>query len=153
MNQYYVSKERLEELRRELEEFKTVKRREVADRLKLAKEYGDLSENAEYTEAREEQERVERRIFELEELLKQAVVIEERKGVTDEVRIGATVTVRKGNETVKYHIVGSNEARPEEGKISNESPIGKALLGHKVGERVLVQTPGGEVSYAIMKVE
>lgn len=153
MNQYYVSKERLEELRRELEEFKTVKRREVADRLKLAKEYGDLSENAEYTEAREEQERVERRIFELEELLKQAVVIEVGKGAVNEVRIGTTVTVRKGNETVKYYIVGSNEARPEEGKISNESPIGKSLLGHKVGDKVIVQTPGGEVAYAIMKVE
>jgi transcription elongation factor GreA len=153
MNQYYVSKERLEELKRELEEQKTVKRREVADRLKLAKEYGDLAENAEYAEAKEEQGRVERRIFDLEELLKHAVVIQEGKGAKDEVRIGATVSVRKGNETIKYQIVGSSEAKPEEGKISNESPIGKALLGHKVGDKVTVQTPGGEESYAIMKVE
>ena len=153
MDKYYLSKERLAELTRELEEFKTVKRREVAERLKQAKEYGDLAENSEYVEARDEQERVERRIFELEELLKGAVVIKKSKG-KDVVSIGSTITVRKGEATLEYQIVGSNEAKPENGKISNESPLGKAFLKHKVGDGIVLTTPVGEVvKYQIIKIE
>jgi len=152
MDRYYVSKERLEELKTELEVLKTKKRMEVAERLKTAKEFGDLSENSEYTEAREEQERIERRIYELDDLLKEVVVIKKQEG-SETVSVGSSVTVRRNGETLHYQIVGSNETRPEEGKISNESPLGKAFLGRKAGDSLNVLTPRGEVAYQILKVE
>ncbi len=144
----YLSKERLEELKAELEDLKTRKRREIAERLKNAKEFGDLSENSEYTEAREEQARVEGRIFELEETLKQAVIIE-KSGSANTVSVGSKVILKKGGQSFTYIIVGSNETSPEEGKISNESPLGQSLLGHKVGDRVSVKTPDGEVIFTV----
>jgi transcription elongation factor GreA len=147
----YVTKERLEEFKEELEMLKSKKRVEVAERLKQAKEYGDLSENSEYSEAREEQANVETRIAELEELLKQAVTIK-KSGGGDTVTVGSTVTVKKGEKTVSYTIVGSYEAKPEEGKISDESPLGRAFLKKKVGDAVSVTTPSGAVSYEIMKI-
>lgn len=148
----YLTKERLEELKGELEDLRTNARIRVAERLKRAKEFGDLSENAEYTDAKEEQEQVERRIFELEEMIKSAVII--TKDVKhEEVAIGSTVTLQKGTNTMKYTIVGSEEARPTEGKISNESPIGQGLLRKKVGETVKVKTPSGEVQYTVMAIE
>jgi transcription elongation factor GreA len=152
MNKHYLTKEKLAELKEELEALKGEKRQEIAERLKTAKDYGDLSENSEYSEAREEQAKVETRIFELEEMLKQISIIE--KGSTsDEVGVGSTVTVSKGGASFKYIIVGSNETNPEEGRISNESPLGQALLGHKINDSVNFHTPVGEVVYKITKIE
>ncbi len=154
MDKYYLTKERFEELTKELETLKGQKRHEVADRLKQAKEFGDLSENSEYTEAREEQSRVETRISELDDILKKAVIIKNEKNAKNEsVVIGSTVTVKKNGSTFTYRIVGSNEAKPEEGKISNESPLGRAFLDKKVGEAVTITTPGGKSDYQIMKIE
>jgi transcription elongation factor GreA len=149
--QYYLTPERFEELKAELITLKTVRRMEVADRLKRAKELGDLSENAEYSEAREEQAAVESRIFEVEDMIKNAVII---KHGTDSklIEIGSTVVVDKGGKEFTYHIVGSNETKPEEGYISNESPLGKAFLGHNPGDKVSVVTPKGEVTYIIVKI-
>jgi len=151
MDKQYLSQERLDELKKELDGLKTVKRVEISERLKRAKEYGDLSENAEYAEAREEQSTVETRIFELEELLKKAEVIKKSDGAI--VRVGSTVTAKKGDKNVKYAIVGSYEAKPEEGRISDESPLGRAFIKHKVGDTVSVTTPSGVVAYEILKIE
>lgn len=152
MDKYYVTKERLEELKAEYEDLKTRKRREVSERLKNAKEFGDLSENSEYTEAKEEQEQVERRIFELEDILKSAALIKEGDQ-GEQVRMGSTVTVKIGDVIAVYRVVGSEETKPEEGKISNESPLGMALLGKRVGDSVLIKMPSGEKSYKITKIE
>jgi len=151
MSKQYVTKERLEEFKKELEELKNIKRNEVAQRLKQAKEYGDLSENSEYAEARDEQANVETRIFELEDLLKSAVIIEktEDNGV---IQVGSVVTIKKGEKTSVYTIVGKYEAKPEEGKISDESPLGKAFLKHKVGDSIKVTTPAGQMTYEILKI-
>ena len=150
----YVSEEGLEDLKKELEELKTKKRMEVADNLKRAKEYGDLSENSEYVEAREEQNRVETRIFELEEFVKNAVVIKKTGGAgAKKVQVGSKITVKKGGKTFIYMIVGSNESDPLKGTISNESPMGKTFLGHGEGETVAVATPGGKITYEILKIE
>lgn len=149
---YYLTQERLDELKNELNDLKTERRLEVAERLKRAKELGDLSENSEYFEAREEQGQVEGRIVELEEMIKNANVI--KKAVTkDKVSIGSTIEVVKDKSKYKFTIVGSNEARPEAGLISNESPLGKAFLDKKVGDSVKVKTPGGEVTYKIGNIE
>jgi transcription elongation factor GreA len=152
MQQQYLSQESFEEVKKELEALKTNKRAEIAQRLKIAKEYGDLSENSEYSEAREEQANVESRIFELEELLKNASIVEKQSG-GNTVEVGSTIMVKKGDKTAKYTIVGSYEAKPEEGKISDESPLGKAFLKRKVGEKVEIVTPAGKMSYEILKIE
>ena len=152
MNKQYLTKERLAELKDELETLKNKKRVEVAERLKQAKEYGDLSENSEYAEAREEQANVETRIAELEDVLKQAVTIK-MSGGGDTVTVGSTVTVKKGEKTMTYTIVGSYEAKPEEGRISDESPLGKSFMKKKAGETVSVSTPAGSASYEILKIE
>lgn len=152
MDKYYLTKERFEELKKELEVLRSEKRREVAERLKQAKEFGDLSENSEYSEAREEQSRVENRIFELEDILKKAVIIKTGEA-GDRAVIGSIVSVKKDSQVFRYRIVGSNEAKPEDGKISNESPLGRAFLDKKVGESVQVATPGGPVTYQILKIE
>lgn len=154
MDKYYLTKERSEELKKELETLKGEKRLEVADRLKQAKEFGDLSENSEYTEAREEQSRVETRISELDDMFKKVVLIKNEKTTANaSTVIGSTVTVKKDGKVSVYRIVGSNEAKPEEGKISNESPLGRAFLDKKVGDTVVVTTPGGKFDYQIMKIE
>ena len=140
------------ELKDELETLKNKKRVEVAERLKQAKEYGDLSENSEYAEAREEQANVETRIAELEELLKEAVTLKMTEG-GDTVTVGSTVVVKKGEKTATYTIVGSYEAKPEEGRISDESPLGKAFLKKKAGDTVSVSTPSGAQTYEILKIE
>lgn len=149
---YYLTSARLEELKAELNGLKTVKRAEVADRLKRAKELGDLSENSEYIEAREEQAQIESRIFELEEMIKNAAVIRKSNsgGV---VQMGSTVEAARGDYKFKFTIVGSNEARPEAGLVSNESPLGKTFLGRKAGEEVKVKTPSGEMAYKILSVD
>ena len=152
MDKYYLTKERLEELKQELDGLRNAKRADIAERLRHAKEYGDLSENSEYAEAREEQALVETRIFELEELLKKAVIIKKSEG-SDKVGVGSTVTARKNDQTFRYTVVGSYEAKPEEGKISDESPLGRAFLGRKVGDSISVNAPSGQVIYQITKVE
>jgi len=152
MTKQYLTKERLEELKGELETLKSKKRVEVAERLKQAKEYGDLSENSEYAEAREEQANVETRIAELEDLLKEAVTLK-MNGGGESVTVGSTVLVKKGEKTNTYTIVGSYEAKPEEGRISDESPLGKAFLKKKAGDSVSVSTPAGTQTYEILKIE
>ncbi|MDO8504525.1 MAG: transcription elongation factor GreA [Candidatus Liptonbacteria bacterium] len=149
---YYLTPERLEELKKELETLKSEKREDVSERLKRAKEFGDLSENSEYVEAREEQSLVEARIYELEEMLKQASIIKKGAGGS-EVSIGSTVTVEKDKQEKVYTIVGSVESKPEENKISNESPLGAAFLGKKVGDSVSVSIPNGTAVYKITRIE
>lgn len=146
----YVSEEGLEKLKQELNELKTKKRKEIAARLEHAKTLGDLSENAEYQEAKEEQSLVESQIAELEEKVRNAVVIQGHR--TDVVTVGSTVRVRSEQGEEIYTIVGSEEAQPAEGKISNESPLGKTFLGHRVGDRVEVKTPVGVTSYDILDI-
>jgi len=148
----YLTKERLGEFIIELEMLKNKKRVEVAERLKQAKEYGDLSENSEYSEAREEQANVESRIAELEEITKDAITIQKSEG-SDTVKVGSAVNVKKGDKIMTYTIVGPYEAKPEDGKISDESPLGKAFLKRRAGEMVEVTTPGGTTTYEILKIE
>lgn len=148
---HYVSDEGLEKLKLELQELKDTGRKEIAERLETAKALGDLSENSEYQEAREAQELLEQKILEIEERLRNAVLIKKEHG-TDEVRIGSSVVAESKNGRETYTIVGSGEARPGENKISNESPIGKAFLGHKEGDSVEVKTPSGPISYKILQI-
>lgn len=148
----YLTPERREEIVKELTVLKTEGRKAVAERLRHAKEQGDLSENFDYQEAREEKSRLDSRINQLEELLRQAVLIRRTAG-EQTVKIGSTVQVTKGKGNARYTIVGSSEAEPQGGFISNESPIGQGLLGKKVGERVKVRTPAGEVEFEIMAIE
>ncbi len=147
----YISSEGLEQLKRELEEFKQ-KRHEIAKRLEEAKALGDLSENAEYQEAREDQAFNEGKIVELEQTLKDAVVIS-KNVKKDIVRVGATVKVKSDNGTQIFNIVGSEEANPVEGKISNESPLGKSFLGRRAGEAIEAETPRGKIKYKILGIE
>jgi len=147
---YQITEEGKKELEAELEELKG-RRGAIADKIAEARDYGDLSENAEYDAAREEQGVVESRIAEIEDILMNAEIIKTGKGST--VRLGSKVTLKTGKKTVIYHIVGPVEADPLEGKISNESPIGEALMGKKVGDTVSIATPKGETSYEIVTVE
>ncbi|MBI4837268.1 MAG: transcription elongation factor GreA [Candidatus Portnoybacteria bacterium] len=147
----YISREGLEELKAEIKQhLKT--RQEIAKSLEEAKGQGDLSENAEYAEAKENQAFNEGRIMELEQMIKNAVVISKTRK-DDKVSVGAVVKAKSGNETFHFHIVGSEEADPAKGKISNESPLGKALLGRKAGEIVEAETPRGKVKYKIVGIE
>ncbi|MBU2101505.1 transcription elongation factor GreA [Patescibacteria group bacterium] len=149
---YFLTKKKLVELGEELENLKTEGRKTIAENLRTAKELGDLSENAEYIEAREQQQRIEKKISELEQTVRNAVVIGVRKR-HDEVEVGSTVSVERDGEESVFHIVGSNEAKPAEGFISNESPLGQALLGHKEGEIVDFKSPRGKVKYKINKID
>src|SRR3990167_10920292 len=150
-NQTYLSSEGIEKIKSELQELKTKKRQEMARRLQEAKDLGDLSENAEYFEAKEAQSLNENRITELDDLLKNAVVIK-ASGVEDIVKIGSTVEFKINENTEIFSIVGSAEAKPQEGKISNESPLGRAFLNKKIGDEVEVKTPRGIVKYKIVKI-
>lgn len=152
-NVQYLSAERLEQLKQELQDLKYVKRREIADRIEAAKALGDLSENAEYHEAKDAMALLESRIFEIGELTKTAHVIEKEVGAKGVVRIGSTVDVEVNGKQKTFQIVGSNEADPLAGKISNESPIGSALLGAKVGDNIDVESPGGKTVYRIAEVK
>ena len=149
----YVSAEGLERLKQELHELKTVKRREAAGRIEVAKALGDLSENAEYHEAKDALALLENRVYEIEQILKNAQLIEDQAAKKGVVHVGSTVVVEVRGKTKTFTIVGSNEADPASGKISNESPIGIALLGAKVGELVDVPTPGGTIEYRIIQVD
>jgi transcription elongation factor GreA len=145
----------LKKIEDELELLKTVRRKEVAERIKQALAFGDISENAEYDEAKKEQAQLEERIMKLENMLKKARVLSEEDISLDEVSIGTTVQVKdlEFEEVVEYSIVGSAEADPYELKISNESPVGKALLGKKVGDSVEVQIPDGTTKYEVLKIQ
>ncbi len=149
----YVTKEKLEELKEELEFLKKTKRREVADSLEYAKSMGDLSENAEYQEAREMQSEVEERIGKLEMILKNAVIMKAHHGGA--VQMGSTVVVSKVGDSTKrtYQIVGSEEADISSGKISHHSPLGIALIGKEKGDSFDFETPGGKVNYKIVEVK
>jgi transcription elongation factor GreA len=146
-----LTEEGLAKLQEELDELKSVHRKEVNDRIRQAKEYGDLSENAEYEDAKQEQAFIEGRILKLEGMIRNSRILDESEYATDEVHIGATVKVKdlKNNENYEFHIVGSAEADPSAKRISNESPLGRALIGHKKGETVDVSTPRGVVKYKI----
>ncbi len=150
---YYLTPEKLEAVKAELKGLKTESRIEIADKLKRAKELGDLSENAEYSEARDEQSQLEQRIVELEDMVRNAVLIKKvhnKKGI---VEIGSNLTVLKNNKETKIRIVGSNEARPEAGMISNESPLGRSLIGKSSGDIVKIKAPIGEITYKIVEIE
>lgn len=138
----------------ELDYLKTVRREEIKEAIAVAKGFGDLSENAEYDEARNEQAKTEARISELEELVENAVIVDESKIDTGIVSLGSVVTVYdvEEDEEIKYSIVGSNEANPMEGKISDQSPIGRALMGVKAGDTVVVEVPYGTIHMEIKEV-
>lgn len=151
-----ITKEGLERLSKELEDLKTVKRMEVAEKLKHAISFGDLSENAAYSEAKEAQQFLEHRIAELSQLIKNAVIAEEKQG--DKTQIGSKVTIvevlkDKSNHEEKYIIVGATEADPLKGKISPDCPLGKAMMNHKVGDTFNFETPGGKIKYKIVAID
>jgi transcription elongation factor GreA len=147
----YISQEGLEKLRGELEELINVRRQEIAQRIHDAKEHGDLAENAEYEDAKNEQAFVEGQIQRLEGLVKNAILIDGNHG-TDHVQIGSTVRVDGSDGAEKFMIVGSTEASPAEGRISNESPVGRALLGKRKGDQVVVHVPAGDFTYKIIEI-
>lgn len=148
----YVTQEGLDKLKSELDYLRTTKRKDIAGRIASAKELGDLSENAEYSEAKEEQSLVESRILELEETLRRVKMIEKHTG-SKTVVIGSHITVVDQNKISReFDIVGSNEADPAAGKISNESPLGRSFLGHRVGDAIKVTVPKGTVTYTLKKV-
>ena len=153
--EYKLSPERLKELQDELNYLKTVREKEVAELIKEARSFGDLSENSEYDEAKNEQGKLYSRMAQVEEILANYVVIEEEEEGGDYVRLGSTVTVldKEFNEEESYKIVGSQEADPMNGAISEDSPFGKALLGKTAGDDVTVDAPAGPVEYKILKVE
>jgi len=152
MTTTFLTKEGFEKLQEELDYLRKAKRQEVADRLHEAMEGGELIENAEYEAAKNEQAFVEGRIQELDILLATARVIENKKKA-DVVQVGSTVTIQEdGSEEETYTIVGAAEANPREGKISNESPMGRAILGHRAGDEVQVETPDGSYTVRIVKI-
>lgn len=154
--EFKLSAERLEELKQELNYLKTVREKEVADQIKEARSFGDLSENSEYDEAKNEQGKLYSRIAEVENILSNYVVIEENEDDGgSSIRLGSTVTVldKEFNEEETYKIVGSQEADPMNGRISEDSPFGKALLGNAVGDEVQVEAPAGVLRYRILEIQ
>ena len=147
--------EGLKKLEDELQDLKVVKRREIAQKIKEAREQGDLSENAEYDAAKDEQRDIEARIEEVEAILKNAEVVVEEEVDLDKINIGCKVKILdiEYNEELEYKIVGSTEANSLKGKISNESPLGHALLGASVGDEVVVEAPAGEISYKVLSIQ
>ncbi|MBL8030068.1 MAG: transcription elongation factor GreA [Candidatus Doudnabacteria bacterium] len=149
---YLLTPEGLIKLNEELKNLIEIKRKEVIERIREAAAHGDLSENADYAQAREEQSFIEGRIAEIEDMIKNAEIIT-TNGHGNHVTIGSTVIVNANSQERKYTIVGSNEANPKENKISNESLVGRALLGKKVKEKFKVATPAGEMDYEIVSIE
>ena len=144
----------LKKLQDELENLKTTGRKEIAEKIKIARGYGDLSENSEYDEAKNEQAKIEARIVEIEAMLKNVEIIADVKGSSKTVMLGSKVKILdvEFEEEATYRIVGSAEADPNEGLISDESPVGKALLGHKVGDTVFAEAPAGEIEFKILAI-
>ena len=150
--EFKLSAERLEELKQELNYLKTVREKEVADQIKEARSFGDLSENSEYDEAKNEQGKLYSRIAEVENILANYVVIEEHETDPNSVRLGSKVKVLDLEEE-SYQVVGSQEADPMNGRISEDSPFGKALLGNAVGDEVQVEAPAGVLRYRILEIQ
>jgi len=150
----FLTYEGLKKLENELEQLKGEKRREIAERIRQALSFGDISENAEYDEAKNEQAKNEVRIIQLEKMLKFAVVIDEDEIETDAVQLGTRVKIydEEFDEELDYHIVGSTEADPSSNKISNDSPVGRALMGRKPGEFVDIAVPDGTVKFKILEI-
>ena len=153
-SRYRMSQERLDTLKEELHYLETTREKEVAELIKEARSFGDLSENSEYDEAKNEQAKIEARIVEIEAMLKNVEIIEDVKGNTKSVIVGVKVKVldEEYGDECEYRVVGSTEADPRNGKISDESPVGKALLGKKIGEEVIVEAPGGEFKLKILGI-
>ena len=151
--EFKLSAERLEELKQELNYLKTVREKEVADQIKEARSFGDLSENSEYDEAKNEQGKLYSRIAEVENILANYVVIEEHETDPNSVRLGSKVKVLEFEEEESYQVVGSQEADPMNGRISEDSPFGKALLGNAVGDEVQVEAPAGVLRYRILEIQ
>lgn len=153
--EYRISAERLEELKQELTYLKTVREKEVAELIKEARSFGDLSENSEYDEAKNEQGKLYSRMRELEEILANYILIDDQEKSADMIHVGTTVVVKdlEFDEELTYEIVGSQEADPMSGRISEESPFGRALLGRKSGDEVVVEAPAGNIRYQILKIE
>lgn len=149
-----LTAEGLRQLEEELDYLKGERRKEIAEKIKVARSYGDLSENSEYDDAKNEQAILEARIVTIEATLKNAVLIDEESISNEHIHIGSLVKIENLNnsKTAEYRIVGSNESNPREGKISDESPIGKGLIGHSVGDVVIVETPLGEVNFKVLEI-
>ena len=156
-NRYKMSQERLEELKKELNYMETVREKEVSEQIKEARSFGDLSENSEYDEAKTEQGKLYSRIAEYKDLIEHAEIVDnvDHNLPKDAVTLGSVVMVKDLDEDFedKYEIVGSQEANPREGRISDDSPVGHGLIGHRAGETVVVHVPVGEVTFKILKVE
>ena len=152
--QVLMTDEGLKNLEAELEELKAVKRKEIAEKIKVALSFGDLSENSEYDEAKNEQAIVEARIASIENMLKNVKIINEDELSTEIIHVGSKVKVRDidFDDICEYKIVGSSEADPVNGRISDELPVGKGLIGHKVGEKVEIETPAGSMSYEVLEI-
>ena len=149
-----ITEDGLIKLKEELETLKTQGRTDIAEKIKVARGYGDLSENSEYDEAKNEQAKIEARIVELEAMLKNIEIIEDVKGSAKTVALGVKVKAldMEFDEECEYRVVGSTEANPLEGKISDESPLGKALLGKNIGDEVIVDAPAGELKFKILEI-
>ena len=154
MKEVILTAQGYKKLSQEIEYLQNEKRREVAERIRVAREFGDIAENAEYDDAKNEQAMLEHRIAQLEERLLSARVITKKEISKDSVSVGATVRLRdiQAGKTVEYHIVGSTEANPAENKLSNESPVGKAIMGRKKGDTVEVVAPRGALSFKILEI-
>lgn len=152
MNKRYITKSGLENLKKELEELKN-KRAEIVERIKTAKELGDLKENAEYSEARDAQALNEAKILEVKEILKSAEVLENNGVKNDIAGIGSMITVKSKDKTKNFELVGASEAKPLEGKISIESPLGQAFLGHRANDEVTIKVPKGDIKYKILEIK
>ena len=155
MKEVILTPEGYEKLKQEIEYLQTEKRREVAERIRVAREFGDIAENAEYDDAKNEQAMLEHRIAQLEERLLSARVITKKEISKDSVSVGSKVRLRDiaANKTFEYHIVGSAEANPAENKLSNESPVGKAIMGCKKGDVVEVEAPRGALKFKILEIK
>lgn len=152
--EYKMSAARAQELQEELNYLKTTRSDEVAEQIKIARGFGDLSENSEYDEAKNEQGKLYSRIAEIEEVLQHVVIVDESDMPTNNVSIGCTVTVEgKDGKTASYKIVGSQESDPMHGIVSEESPFGKALIGAQEGDHVVVEAPFGSIPYTVLKIE
>ena len=155
MKEVILTPEGYKKLKEEIEHLSHDKRREVAERIRVARQFGDITENSEYDDAKNEQMLLEHRIATLEERLRDARVISKKDIAKDVVSVGSKVKLRDvaAKETIEYHIVGSAEANPAENKLSNESPVGKAIIGHKKGETVEVTAPRGTLKFKIMEIK
>ncbi len=155
MKEVILTPEGFKKLKAEIEYLSTEKRREIAERIKTAREFGDITENAEYDDAKNEQAQLEGRILMLEERLRDARVIEKKEISKDVVSVGSKVRLKdmETNKTIEYHIVGSAEANPAQQKLSNESPVGRAIMGHKKGETVEVAAPRGSLKFKIIEIK